>query len=95
MNQTQLESFLFSASAFRSEHGWIEVPEHRHITLHVSHNGVGLTVSKVETVSVRDEVVRVQTRKGERYQLLLDDVFAAAMEAPQDGERKAGFGAER
>ncbi len=95
MKQEQLEAFLSSVSAAASEDGWSEVPAEQHITLYAAHDGVGLTVSKVEAIKLDGELVRARTRKGETYQLTLADIFAAAIEAPKNGERKAGFAADR
>ena len=107
MKQEQLEAFLTSVSAVpatapsdvpsdvTSDNGWFDVPPEQHVTLCVAHNGVGLTVSKVEAIKFDREVVLARTRKGETYQLALDDVFAAAVETPKAGDRKAGFAADR
>jgi hypothetical protein len=95
MKQEQLEAFLSSVSAVVTEDGWSEVPAEQHITLYAAHDGVGLTISKVEAIKPDGELVRARTRKGETYQVALSDLFAAAVEAPKNGERKAGFAADR
>jgi len=95
MTREQLEVFLASVSAVASDSGGFDVPADQHVTLCVAHDGVGLTVSKVEAVHIDGEMVRARTRKGETYLLAISDVFAAAFEAAKGGERKAGFGVDR
>ena len=95
MNQEQCETFLASVPVESEDDGWMKAPAERHITLYAAHDGVGLTVGKVEAVKLDGELIWARTRKGETYQLSLGDVFALAVEAPQNTERKAGFAAER
>lgn len=95
MKQEQLETFLASLPAESADDGWSEAPAEQHITLYVAHDGVPLTVSKVEALRIEGDLVRARTRKGETYQLALEDLFAAAVEAPKTSERKAGFAADR
>lgn len=95
MKQDQFESFLASVPVQPEEDGWFKAPAERHVTLHAAHEGVGLTVAKVEAVKLDGELVWARTRRGETYQLSLADLFALAVEAPKNAERKAGFAAER
>ena len=95
MKQEQLEAFLASVSATMGEQGWHEVAAEQHITLYAGHDGVGLTVGKVEAIQIEGDQLRARTRKGETYLLALSDVFATAVEAPKNNERKAGFAADR
>ena len=91
MKQSQITDFLLSVDAQSTDNGWFEIAGDRHVMLCVAHNGVGLNVAEIEAIRTGDEVVWARTRKGETYQLMLEDVFATAAEAPEDGDRKAGF----
>lgn len=95
MKQEQLESFLASVPVEAGDDGWSQAPAERNITLYAAHGGVPLTVSKVDAVKLDGELVWARTPKGGTYQLLLDDLFALAVDAPQNAERKAGFAADR
>ena len=63
------------------------------MTLYASHNGVALTMSKVEAVKVSQRVVWARSSKGETYLASLDDLFAAALDRGSEAAagRKAGF----
>jgi hypothetical protein len=63
------------------------------LTLYAAHDGVSLTVGKIEEVRVTGGLVRARNAKGETFLLALEDVFAAAVDAGAEGGsgRKAGF----
>jgi hypothetical protein len=67
--------------------------EGRRITLYAAHDGVQLTVAKVEAVRVAGGLVRARNDKGELYLLELEDLFAASVDAGEKSSsgRKAGF----
>ena len=71
--------------------GWSRLPEGRTLSLYAAHDGVPLSVSRVEAVAVRGTLVRARTAKGETYLLSLDDLFAAATDGAGPTARKAGF----
>jgi hypothetical protein len=88
-----LRAVLDAASATVKD-GWSQLPEGRTLTLHVAHDGVSLSISKVEAFRVVDGVLQAKNSKGELYLVGHDDVFAAALDRPADpasGGRKAGF----
>jgi hypothetical protein len=95
MDAQDFSSFLSSLPITETQDGWSEAPPEHHITLHVGHDGVPLTVSKVEAVKLDGPILRARTRKGETYHVYLADIFAVAVEAPKASERKAGFAASR
>lgn len=95
MDQPQFDSFLAAVPVEAGDGGWAEAPAERHITVHAAHDGVPLTVSKVEALRLDGSMVWARTRKGETYLLALSDIFALAVEAPKTSERKAGFAADR
>jgi hypothetical protein len=73
--------------------GWATLPEGRLMTLHAAHDGVPLSVAKVEAVKVHGGVVRAKSAKGETI-VAMEDLFAAAFEGggdPTNPTRKAGF----
>ncbi len=62
------------------------------LTLYVAHDGVALTVSRVETIRVDGELVVAKTHKGEVYSVAREDVFAVQADAsPGQTSRRAGF----
>ncbi|PIE06310.1 MAG: hypothetical protein CSA75_00200 [Sorangium cellulosum] len=93
MTQDHFETFLASVPVESTDDGWSEAPAERHITLYAAHEGVALTVSKVEAVKCEGDLIRARTRKGEAYMVVLADIFAMAVEAPNTSDRKAGFAA--
>ena len=66
-------------------------PDGRTSTLYAAHQGVPLTVPRVEAVTSKGGLVRARTAKGELYLLSLEDLFAAAAEGTATQTRKAGF----
>ena len=50
------------------------------MTLYAAHDGVSLTVAKVESVRVVSGMLRARTTKGEVFFLPLTEVFAAAVD---------------
>jgi hypothetical protein len=73
--------------------GEYHLPEGRRITLYAAHDGVALTVAKVESVRLTSGLVRAKNDKGDIYVLSLDDLFAASVDAGSQSAsgRKAGF----
>jgi hypothetical protein len=69
----------------------LSAKEERLLTLHVSHDGVGLTVSRVAALRQEGPLLFARTSKGDQFVLSLDDVFAASAEAPKEQSRQAGF----
>jgi hypothetical protein len=91
MTQEHLSAILELISAKSDKEGWFVCTDGRGLTLYASHQGVQLTVPRVEAIAVKSGLLRARTSKGEMYLLALEDVFAAAAEATPTQARKAGF----
>ena len=91
MTQEHLSAILDILSAKSDKDGWSTFSEGRGVTLYAAHDGVQLTVARVEAVAVKSGILRARTSKGEIYIIALEDVFAAAAEAAATQARKAGF----
>jgi hypothetical protein len=91
MTEEMLKAVLETAQA-KTDKDWTVVPEGRLVTLYASHDGVGLTVAKVERLRIAHGMVRAQNAKSETYFVALADLFAAAVEGTDTpNARKAGF----
>jgi hypothetical protein len=91
MTQEHLSAILELISARADKDGWSTFPDGRGLTIYAAHDGVQLTVPRVEAIAVKAGLLRARTSKGELYLLPLEDVFAAAAEATATQARKAGF----
>jgi hypothetical protein len=89
-----LQAILKSAQAKADKDGSISLPEGTTATLYVSHNGVGLTVPRVESIRLGEGgIVHARTAKRESFAVELGDVFAISLDGAQGGPaRRAGFG---
>jgi hypothetical protein len=95
MTGQHLEAILKVAGAKADKDGWQSLPEGATITLHVAHDGVGMTVSRIEAVKNDGELVFARNPKRELFALAREDIYAVAMEGePAAGKvvRRAGFG---
>ena len=95
MTNDQLETILAAVPVEIDEQGWSVPPAERLLTLYVAHDGVSLTVSKVEGVKLQSELLHARTKKRELYIVPVASVFALAVEGEKTSERKAGFAADR
>ena len=93
MTEDMLRAVLDTAQAKSEKDGGSALPEGRHLTIYCAHNGVSLTVAKVEHVRLSQGVVRARNGKGETFVLSLDDMFGAAVDGGSEAAaaRKAGF----
>ena len=91
MTQEHLSAILELISAKLDKDGWSTFPDGRGLTLYAAHDGVQLTVARVEGLMVKAGLLRARTARGEIYLLAMEDVFAAAAEAAAVNVRKAGF----
>jgi hypothetical protein len=94
MTGEHLETILKNAGAKSEKDGYSGLPEGTSMTLYISHDGVSLTVSRVEGLKVDGELVYARTAKGERYAIGRTDLFAVAIDGAATGApvRRAGFG---
>jgi hypothetical protein len=91
MTPEHLSLFLAAAEAKKDDQGWMRPKQNRSLTLHVAASGVSLVVGRVEAVKVEGPLLKARTVKGEVFVLALEDVFAGAVDAPSNLDRKAGF----
>jgi len=93
MTEDMLRAVLDTAQAKSEKDGGAALPEGRHLTFYAAHDGVSLSVSKIEHVRVSQGIVRARNGKGETFILALEDLFGAAVDGGTEalGARKAGF----
>jgi hypothetical protein len=93
MTEEMFRVVLETANAQSDKDGWHTLPEGRLMTLYAAHDGVQLSVAKVEALRLASSVLRARSVKGETFLLALGDVFATALDAGTEASaaRKAGF----
>jgi hypothetical protein len=93
MTNEMFAAVLETAGAKADKDGWSTLPEGRLITLYAAHDGVQLTIAKVEALKAGPQVVWARSSKGETYVVAMEDLFAAALDRSAEGAvgRKAGF----
>jgi hypothetical protein len=88
-----LSAILEKAHAKLDKEGFLVLPDGATATLYVSHNGVGLSVPKVDATKVDKGTLVARTTKKETFHLEIGDVYAIAIEGSQGTPpRRAGFG---
>ena len=95
MTGDYLQTVLKNAQAKTDKDGFSNLPEGSSMTLYLAHNGVGLTVNRVEAVRVEGTLVEARMRAGKREAFMLDlsDLFAVSLEgSPGAPQKRAGFG---
>jgi hypothetical protein len=96
MTGEHLEAILKSAQAKPGKDdkdGFMAVPEGATLTLYAAHDGVPLTVPRVEAVKIDGDLVYARTARRETFAISRNDLFAAALEgAVGQPARRAGFG---
>ena len=93
MTGEHLDAILKGAQAKADKDGYQVVPEGGALTLYVAHDGVSLTVGRVEAVKVEGELVYARTARREVFALGRSDLFAVALEGAVGlPARRAGFG---
>jgi hypothetical protein len=93
MTGEHLEAILKNAQAKSDKDGYMSLGDGALLTLYAAHDGVSLTVSRVEAVKIDGEIVYARTSKKETYALGRTDLFAVALEgAVGQPVRRAGFG---
>lgn len=93
MTGEHLEAILKQAQSKSDKDGYTALPEGGTVTFYVAHNGVSLTVSRVEAVKLDGELVYARTAKRELYAVARADIFAVGVEGGVgQPARRAGFG---
>jgi hypothetical protein len=95
MTGEHLEAILKVAGAKSEKDGWQTLPEGATMTAHIAHEGVGMTVSRVEAIKQDGELIFARNSKRELFALARVDVYAIALEGEGSAGkvvRRAGFG---
>jgi hypothetical protein len=95
MTGDHLDAILKLSGGKSDKDGWVTLPEGSTMTLHVAHDGAGMTVPRVEAVKQDGELVYARNPKRELFALVRSDIFAVALEGEgSQGKvvRRAGFG---
>ncbi len=89
-----LQAILENAQAKVEKDGFAVLPEGMTATLYLSHNAVGLTISRVNAIKADRGTVHARTTKRETFMIDPADLFAVALEGATGGPpaRRAGFG---
>ncbi len=90
-----LQTILKTAQSKADKEGFSTLPDGASLTLYLAHDGVGLTVNRVEAVRIQGNGVeaRVHSSKREVFMLELGDVFAVTLEGSIGSPpKRAGFG---
>lgn len=93
MTEDMFRTLLDDVGAKRDDEGVARLPEGQLITLYSAHDGVSLTVAKVEALRMVHGIVRARTSKGETFFIAREDLFAMSVDggAQTQSGRKAGF----
>jgi hypothetical protein len=95
MTGDHMDAILKLAGGKSEKDGWVTLPEGSTMTLHVAHDGAGMTVPRVEAVKSEGELVYARNSKRELFALVRSDLFAVALEGDASTgkpARRAGFG---
>ncbi len=92
MNREQLTLLLEKGDLGSiSEGEWQELPEGRHLTVHVSHPGGALAMSHTRAVFFDGDQLVGKNERGELFIVATADVFAFSLSPEKSGNRQAGF----
>ncbi len=93
MTEDMFRSLLDDIGAKRDDEGVIRLPEGQLVTLYAAHDGVPLSVAKVEALRLTNGVIRARTAKGESFYIAREDLFAMSADGGSQTQmgRKAGF----
>jgi hypothetical protein len=95
MTGEHLEAILKTAGAKSEKDGWHTLPDGATMSLHVAHDGAGMTISRIEALRSDGELLFARNSKRELFAVVRSDVYAVAFEGEaQAGKvvRRAGFG---
>lgn len=90
MNSEQLNALL-SVAGTDSEGEWSVLKDDRTLTLHASHEGVGLNVAKIRKVRLSGDLVYAENINGDVFVVLQKSLFAGSVDPASKRSRKAGF----
>jgi hypothetical protein len=95
MTGEYLQTVLKNAQAKTDKDGFSNLPEGSSMTLYLAHDGVGLTVNRVESLRIDGGFIEARMRSGKRecFMVQQTDVFAVSIEgSPGNPPKRAGFG---
>src|SRR5580658_1540934 len=95
MTGDHMDAILKLAGGKSDKEGWVSLPEGNTMTLHVAHDGAGMTVPCVEAIKQDGELVYARNPRRELFALVRSDIFAIALEGEASAgkaARRAGFG---
>jgi hypothetical protein len=95
MTGDHLEAILKVAGTKAEKDGWQTLPDGATLTLHIAHDGAGMTISRIEAIKQDGELVYARNPKRELFALARVDVYAIALEGESSAGkvvRRAGFG---
>ena len=95
MTGDHLEAILKTAGVKSEKDGWHALPDGATMSLHVAHDGAGMTISRIEALRSDGELLFARNSKRELFAVVRSDVYAVAFEGEsQAGKvvRRAGFG---
>lgn len=94
MTGEHLDAILKTAHCTKDKEGWYTLSDGATMTLHLSHDGASLSVSRVEAVRSDGDLLYARTPKRELYAVVRADVYAIAFDSSAAGQpaRRAGFG---
>lgn len=90
MTSEELNKILALAEAKEEQAGW-KLPSGCTLTFHLASAGVGLSVSRVESLKVEGTQLQAKTSRHELFVVSLNDVFACSVDSSSQHKPKAGF----
>jgi hypothetical protein len=95
MTGEHLDAILKLAGGKSDKEGWHALPDGSSLTLHVAHDGAGMTISRIDAVRQDGELVVARNPRRELFIVARGDVYAVALEGEMGSgkvARRAGFG---
>jgi hypothetical protein len=95
MTGEHLDAVLKLAGAKSEKDGWHALPDGSTLTLHIAHDGAGMTISRIDAVRQEGDLMVVRNPKRELFIVARGDVYAVALEGEVGAGkvvRRAGFG---
>jgi len=94
MTREELDLVLKTLQLKADKDGTMTLPDDSSATMYVSHDGAGLSVSKIASIRIEGDMLVLKTQKKEVFVLSRNDVYAVAAEGAAGGNparRPAGF----
>jgi hypothetical protein len=95
MTGDHFDAILKLSGAKTEKDGWQSLPDGATLSLHVSHDGAGMSISRIEAVRQEGDLLYARNPKREIFALARADVYAVALEGEASAgkvARRAGFG---